>query len=96
MIELTAPESICNGEPIHVAFSAGERVSGRLRLTAGDTALAFTLKREGREPVTSDGPRVRGRSGALVLVGWPEQPVGSELVVRFEGAKCWIRVAAPE
>ena len=37
-------------------------------------------------------PRVRGRSGALVLTEWAEQPVGSEIVVRFEGAKAFVRV----
>ena len=92
MIELNAPETVSNGKPIHVTFTADQRVSGRLRLTAGDDALTFTLLREGRDPVTGDGPRVRGREGELVLTDWPEQPVDSELVVRFEGAKAWVKV----
>jgi hypothetical protein len=92
MIDLHAPETIDNGAPLHVRFEAEGRVSGRLRLTAGTEALEFTLLREGRDPVRGTDPRVRGRSGELVLTEWAEQPVGSEIVVRFEGAKRFVRV----
>ncbi len=92
MIELDVPETIENGTPLHVQFKADSRLSGRLRLTAGTEALEFTLLREGRDPVRGSDPRVRGRSGALVLTEWAEQPVGSEIVVRFEGAKAFVRV----
>lgn len=94
MIELTAPETIQNGKPIHVHYRADQRIAGRLRLTAGTENLPFTLQREGRDPVQGDSPRIRGREGDLVMSDWPEQPVDTELVVRFEGAKCWVRVVA--
>ncbi len=49
---------------------------------------------EGRDPVTSAGPRVRGRQGSYTIRDWGEHPVGAELVLRFEGAKRWLKVAA--
>ena len=99
MIELVAGPNIVVGQPIHVAFKSDHRVSGRLRLTAGKDALTFLLEREGKDPETSAGPRVRGKSGAMVLRDWGEHAVGVELVLRFEGAKCWLKVVdglAPE
>lgn len=93
MIQLTAPERIENGKPIHATYQADSRVAGRLRLTLGTDALEFTLSREGRDPVTSAGPRVRGRSGAFVITDWGDHASGTELVLRFEGAKCWMVVA---
>lgn len=92
MIELTAPDIIENGQPIHASFKADARVAGRLRLTSGTDALEFTLVREKRAPVRDSGPRVRGRAGELVLTDWGEHPSGTELVLRFEGAKCWMKV----
>lgn len=92
MIELEAPEKVECGKPIQVRFRADERMAGRLRLTSGTEALTFTLLREGKEPVTSSGPRLRGREGMFALVDWGEHPSGTELVLRYEGAKCWIVV----
>lgn len=91
-MQLTADETVENGKPIHVRFESEARVAGRLRLTHGTDALTFTLLREGRDPVRGDGPRVRGRSGELVITEWGSVDAGEELVVRFEGEKVWVRV----
>ena len=95
MTTLTAPESIVLGQPIEFSFSAEERVAGRIRLTAGTEAIPFRLE---RDPDTVSEPkpghRVRGRSGSFRIVDWGDHAVGSELVLRFEGAKVWMTVAA--
>ena len=93
MLQLEAPETIVPGQPFTVRFQSETRVSGRLRLTHGTESLPFTLDREGREAVRSDGPRVRGKQGELVISDWGDHAPGTELVLRFEGAKVWLTVA---
>jgi hypothetical protein len=94
VVELVAPNVITVGEPFLVAFEAQERVAGRLRITAGTEAIEFTLVREGREPARGTAHRVRGRSGSFQVRDWGEHAPGSELVLRFEGAKVWMTVQA--
>ena len=93
MVELTAPPQIVVGQPFTVSFRSEERVAGRLRLTAGTEALGFELRREGRDPVTSAGHRLRGREATVEIANWGEHESGTELVLRFEGAKVWIKVS---
>ena len=92
MVTLEAPESIVTGKPFEVSFRTESRVSGRLRLTAGTEAVDFTLVRDGREPVPGNGQRLRGKSGSFIVADWGEHAIGDELVLRFEGAKAWLRV----
>jgi hypothetical protein len=92
LIELVAPSEIPLGQPFHVTFRSPTRVSGRLRLTKERDLVPFTLLREGRESVTGDSHRVRGKEGALVVKDWGEHAPGTELVLRFEGAKVWMKV----
>ena len=89
---MTAPDTVVSGKPITARFESDQRLSGRLRLTVGTESVVFTLVREGRDPVTSAGPRVRGKQGTLRIIDWGEYPAGTELVLRFEGAKAWMRV----
>lgn len=94
MIHLNAPAEITVGEPISMSYEADSRVAGRIRLTHGTELVSFRLAREGQpasEPATAH--RVRGRAGAFVLSEWGEFPAGTELVLRFEGAKVWMTVA---
>ncbi len=94
VIQLNGEATIVLGQPFTVSFESEHRVSGRLRLTSGKEALSFVLERQGKEPVTGTGPRVRGKSGSLVIRDWGEHEAGTELVLRFEGAKLWLTVAA--
>lgn len=94
MIRLTAPEEITSGQPIPVAFEADERVAGRVRITAGETALPFRLERGDRISDPAPGHRVRGRRGNFRILDWGEHAAGTELVLRFEGAKVWMTVAS--
>lgn len=94
MIELVAPNTIHLGAPFPFAFKADERVAGRLRLTSGEDLVPFTLEREGRDPVTDTTHRLRGREGSFVIRDWGEHAVGTELVLRFEGRKLWLKVEA--
>jgi len=95
LVELVAPNTITLGEPFLVAFRSDTRVAGRLRLTAGTEAIPFVLEREGKEPTKSAGHRVRGKEGSFRILDWGDHEVGSELVLRFEGAKVWMSVAGP-
>ena len=52
----------------------------------------FRLERDGELSEPADQHRVRGRKGELRIVDWGEHPVGTELVLRFEGAKVWLKV----
>ncbi len=97
MIEVVAPEEIVVGKPFEVSFSAEQRVSGRLRLTAGTEELSFTLTVLGddgptKEPATGSSHRVRGKTGRFLVSDWGEHAVGDELVLRFEGVKRWMKV----
>ena len=96
MIELTAPDTIVLGQPFTFAYVSETRVAGRIRLTAGTEAVSFVLEREGRPPEAGTSPRVRGRAGTFQIRDWGDHPVDSELVLRFEGAKKWLRVVAAE
>lgn len=96
MIELLAPERIVVGQPIDFSFRSDHRVSGRLRLTSGEEALTFTLERPGKDPVTDNNPRVRGKEGGGRITEWGKPLPGTELVLRFEGAKAWMLVVGPE
>ena len=91
-MQLFAPEIIVNGQPIIVSFESEHRVSGRLRLTLGTEALEFTLAREGRDPVRSAGPRLRGKKMSFSIEDWGDHAGGTQLVLRFEGAKAWLTV----
>ncbi|MCB9693083.1 MAG: hypothetical protein H6736_14835 [Alphaproteobacteria bacterium] len=93
MVELIAPILLTVGEPFTFAFRADTRVAGRLRLTSGTDALVFTLEAQGREPATADTHRIRGKEGSFVIRDWGEHPSGTELVLRFEGRKLWLKVA---
>ena len=92
MVRLNAPTNIPNGEPFLVAYKADERVAGRLRITAGKDTISFTLLQDGKEPRTGDGHRIRGREGAFTVADWGDHVPGTELVLRFEGAKLWMTV----
>ncbi len=94
MVELIAPRTIALGRPFSFTFRSDERIAGRLRLTAGTEAVPFVLERPGREAVRSDGHRIRGKEGSYRILDWGEHPVGSELVLRFEGRKLWLEVVA--
>lgn len=94
MVQLLAPPEIVLGQPFNVSFSSETRVSGRLRLTRGTESLPFTLVWGEREPATGAGHRVRGKNVSLVVSDWGEHEVGTELVLRFEGVKLWLKVAA--
>jgi len=99
VIEVVAPEEIVVGQPFEVRYTAEKRVAGRLRLTAGTELVSFTLTALGeggpiKEPVTSTAHRVRGRAGHFLVSDWGAQEAGSELVLRFEGVKCWMKVRA--
>ncbi len=90
---MEAPEQITNGMPIPFSFTSVTRVSGRVRLTLGTEALSFRLERgEGELSAPSSGHRVRGKTGAFKIVDWGEHSVGTELVLRFEGRKVWMKV----
>ena len=92
--ELKAPEQIFVGAPIVFSYSSDNRVSGRLRLTAGTQAVMFRLQKEGGDVGEPDaGPRIRGKSGTYAISDWGEHDVGAELVLRFEGRKAWLKVA---
>lgn len=91
--ELKAPEQIFIGAPIVFSYSSDNRVSGRLRLTAGTNAVTFRLQKEGGDLGEPDtGPRIRGKSGTYAMSDWGEHEVGAELVLRFEGRKQWMKV----
>ena len=91
--ELKAPEQIFVGAPIVFSYSSDNRVSGRLRLTAGTEAVMFRLQKEGADAGEPDaGPRVRGKSGTFAISDWGQHEVGAELVLRFEGRKVWMKV----
>ena len=92
MVELTAPDTIVVGHPFTISFRSETRVSGRLRITAGTDAISFVLDREDRPAEAATAHRVRGKTGTFVIRDWGDHPVGSELVVRFEGAKKWLTV----
>jgi hypothetical protein len=92
MVELNAPTTIRCGEPFSFAFKADSRVAGRLRLTSGTDLVPFTLKRPDREPETAESHRIRGRQGTFTLSDFGDHPTGTELVLRFEGAKLWLTV----
>ena len=92
-MQLYAPSIIVPGQPIIASFEAEQRVSGRLRLTLDTEAIEFTLEREGRDPVRSNGPRLRGKQASFAISDWGEHRSGTELVLRFEGAKVWLTVA---
>ena len=92
MVELVSQKNIPLNEPFSVSFRSEDRVAGRVRLTKGTDPLTFTLVREGKEPVTSAGPRVRGRQGSFEIRDWGTHEVGTELVLRFEAAKLWLTV----
>lgn len=94
MIELVAPPRIAVGQPISVAYRADARLAGRVRLTSGTALVPFTLVREGREPSTGTTHRIRGKEGVFEIRDWGEHPAGTELVLRFEGAKVWMTVDA--
>ncbi|MFT4623913.1 MAG: hypothetical protein ACI8PZ_002569 [Myxococcota bacterium] len=97
MPTLTAPDEIRVGQPIPFSYTSETRLTGRVRLTAGTDALTFQLEPDGRlmsEPAA--GHRIRGRAGSFRIWAWGDHPVGSELVLRFEGAKVWMRVVEPE
>ena len=91
MVQLNAPRTIVVGEPFSFAFESEERVSGRLRLTAGKEAVPFTLERPDRNE-TGPTHRIRGKKGTFRILDWGEHPLGTELVLRFEGAKLWLMV----
>ena len=95
MVELTTPENIVVNQPIPVAFQSESRVAGRVRLTKGTEALPITVVREGKEPISGTGPRIRGKSGQFHITDWGEHEVGTELVLRFEAAKVWLTVVEP-
>lgn len=92
MVELVAPKTIELHKPFTVSFRSETRVAGRVRLTKGTEALEFTLVREGKEPVTSAGPRVRGKTASFEIREWGTHEAGTELVLRFEAAKLWLTV----
>lgn len=92
MITLVAPDTIALGAPFEATFSSPTRVAGRLRLTSGTDLVPFTLRREGRDPMQGTAHRVRGKEGAFHISDWGEHAVGTELVLRFEGAKAWMKV----
>ena len=94
MIKLVAPEQITLGVPFDVEFESDQRASGRLRLTAGTNNIHFTLEREGKEPAHGESPRIRGKKGTFRISAWGMHTVGTELVLRFEGAKAWMTVQA--
>ena len=93
-MKLTAPNTLIAGEPFAFSFESETRVAGRLRLTAGTDLVSFTLTREGREPAAGTTHRIRGRSGGGEISDWGDHPEGTELVLRFEGAKVWMTVTA--
>lgn len=93
MVKLTAPSEITVGEPIEMSFEADQRVAGRIRLTHGTELVSFRFAREGQDASESaTAHRVRGRNGSFVLTDWGEHAAETELVLRFEGAKVWMRV----
>jgi len=92
VVELIAPKTVVSGEPFSVSFTSPTRVAGRLRLTLGKDALPFVLDRGDRVEERSAGHRVRGRRGTFRITDWGTPPAGSEVVLRFEGAKLWITV----
>jgi len=94
LVELIAPRQIILGQPFNFSFRSEARVAGRLRLTAGKDAVEFTLDRGDRPPETSAGHRLRGKQGSFQISNWGEHEVGAELVLRFEGQKLWLTVAA--
>jgi hypothetical protein len=94
-VDLQAPTTITSGTPIPFAYSAEHRVSGRVRLTSGKEALTFRLKNQAGElSEPTSGPRLRGKHGSFHIVEWGEHPEGTELVLRFEGRKIWMKVSA--
>lgn len=94
MVVLIAPETVVLGQPFAISFRSEERVAGRFRLTAGTEVVPFVLARPDRVDEASTGHRVRGRAGDFTVSDWGEHEVGAELVLRFEGAKRWMTVAA--
>ncbi|MBT3219159.1 MAG: hypothetical protein HN348_08715 [Proteobacteria bacterium] len=96
MVKLIAPETVIIGEPFTVTFSSESRVAGRLRLTSGTEALPFVLDRGVRLEERAPGHRVRGKQGSFQILEWGEPTAGTEIVLRFEGAKAWIKVLASE
>ena len=93
MTTLTAPETIALGQPIEFSYAADQRVAGRIRLTAGTEAIPFRLERDpGTVSEPKPGHRVRGREGSFRILDWGEHEVGAELVLRFEGAKAWMKI----
>ena len=96
MIELNAPRTIVVGESFPFAFTAETRLSGRLRLTSGTEAVPFVLEREDRVNERSPSHRIRGKQGAFRISDWGDFPTGTELVLRFEGAKLWLTVGEKE
>lgn len=93
MIELLAPQVVQSGQPFSFAFRSDTRVSGRLRLTSGTVAIAFVLTKGEKVYDHSDSHRIRGKEGSFQVSCWGSHPVGEEVVLRFEGAKAWIKVA---
>ena len=70
------------------------RIAGRIRLTLGTEALSFRLSgAEGEPSEPSAGHRVRGKTGDYRITEWGQHPAGTELVLRFEGRKIWMKVA---
>lgn len=101
MIEVVAPEQIVVGQPFEVTYTADKRVAGRFRLTDGKDLVTFTLTEMGdggpvKSPQTGTHHRVRGREGRFLISDWGAPEVGSELVLRFEGVKRWLKVVAAE
>lgn len=94
MIELVAPQTLTVGQPFLVAFRSDTRVAGRLRLTAGTELVPFVLEREGRAPERATTHRVRGKEGSFRVLDWGDHAEGTELVLRFEGAKVWMTVGS--
>ena len=94
LITITAPSAARLGEPIPFEWKSPSRIAGRLRLTSGRDRVTFRLERDGTLSEPADQHRVRGRSGQYRIVAWGEHPVGSELVLRFEGVKVWLKVEA--
>ena len=92
LVELIAPKTVVSGEPFTVSFKSETRLAGRLRLTLGTEELPFVLDRGDRVEERAPSHRVRGRQGSFRVLDWGSPPGGTEVVLRFEGAKIWITV----
>jgi hypothetical protein len=93
MVELQAPQTVASGVPFLFAFTSPTRVSGRLRLTAGTEAVAFILTKGEQVFEKSAGHRIRGKQGSFQVSDWGEHEPETEVVLRFEGAKAWIKIS---